>query len=764
MSNILKCKMCGGDIEVSQDMTVGKCLFCGSTMTLPRIDSDKKARLFNRANEYRLNNEFDKAYDAYKTIAEEDSQEAEAYWGMVLSEYGVEYVEDPKTGKRIPTCHRTRLQPITSSVDYKQAIQCADAERKFAYQDEAEQLNKIQKEIMAISSKEEPYSVFICYKETNDITGERTKDSVLAQDIYDALTAKGIRTFFARISLEDKLGQNYEPFIFSALSSAKVMIHVTTSAENSEAVWVKNEWSRYIDFMLGDKSKSLIPVYLDMSPYELPDQMQKLQAQDMSKVGAIQDLVRGIQKLIGESQIQLGTDQEVLQKLVKERKEQEAELKRKVAAQKAQEEFEKAEQERREQERQERIGKSILFWKKHWPKLLIATIVLIIGIVAIIIFTPIVMYNKACKKLENGDYEAAYNIFSKLGDYKNSKENKDTADKGAKEMMALTGFQEVVMFLDREDTQEAVELYESLCGDEEIMNVVNNSKDTREKYVEASYQVALNKLENGDVENAKKILVVLEDYNDSNERILECNYHLAQEMLATGDVDYVIRVLSSNEIKETDKNQLIQEIAKYLEDVYQNKGFDDLMNIYGKIPLNIARTSPEINYTVGVAFLDKEEWKNAVEYLELANGVNDSNNKLLLAKYGFCKENFDELDNNSVATYLDELALSNFEDSSSMREEYNAKKSITGWWIGPKYELSFSNQGNWSGNTMDIKAGKNEYYYDKNKKAFIITKIYNGNYRYKAEINGESLVLSFYESKDGTYDKNLVGTYTKKYK
>ena len=60
--------MCGGDIEVSQDMTVGKCLFCGSTMTLPRIDSDKKARLFNRANEYRLNNEFDKAYDAYKTI------------------------------------------------------------------------------------------------------------------------------------------------------------------------------------------------------------------------------------------------------------------------------------------------------------------------------------------------------------------------------------------------------------------------------------------------------------------------------------------------------------------------------------------------------------------------------------------------------------------------------------------------------------------------------------------------------------------------
>ena len=42
------------------------------------------------------------AYDAYKAISEEDEREAEAYWGMLLSEYGVEYVEDPTTKKRIP--------------------------------------------------------------------------------------------------------------------------------------------------------------------------------------------------------------------------------------------------------------------------------------------------------------------------------------------------------------------------------------------------------------------------------------------------------------------------------------------------------------------------------------------------------------------------------------------------------------------------------------------------------------------------------------
>lgn len=296
---ILKCKMCGGDIEVHEDMSIGTCLYCGSTMTIPRIDTDKKARLFNRANLYRLNNEFDKAYDAYKAIVEEDEQEAEAYWGMILSEYGVEYVEDPKTKKRIPTCHRTCIQAVQNSTNFMLACKYADAESKFMYQDEAEVLDQLQKKIIAISAKEEPYDVFICYKETDDVTGERTQDSVLAQEIYQELNKQGIRTFFARISLEDKLGQNYEPYIFAALQSAKVMLQVSTKSEHSNSIWVKNEWKRYIDFMSEDDSKTLIPVYRDMSPYEFPAELCRYQAQDMGKVGAIQDLVYGVQKLCG---------------------------------------------------------------------------------------------------------------------------------------------------------------------------------------------------------------------------------------------------------------------------------------------------------------------------------------------------------------------------------------------------------------------------------------------------------------------------------
>ncbi len=295
-----KCKMCGGELELQSGGNIAECLYCGSKQTVPVISDDKKLRLYNRAIQYRLNNEFEKAYSAYETIIAEKEDEAEAYWGLVLSEYGVEYVEDPKTKRRIPTCHRTHIKSVTSNENYKLACKYADGESRMMYEDEAEELDILQKKILTAASKEEPYDIFICYKET-DQNGDRTADSVLAQDIYDELTKHGYRVFFSRISLEDKLGADYEPCIYAALTSSKVMLVVTTDSEHCNAVWVKNEWKRYLDFMKTDKEKVLIPVFKDMSPYALPDDFVKLQAQDMSKLGAVQDLVRGIEKILGKN-------------------------------------------------------------------------------------------------------------------------------------------------------------------------------------------------------------------------------------------------------------------------------------------------------------------------------------------------------------------------------------------------------------------------------------------------------------------------------
>ena len=106
--------------------------------------------------------------------------------------------------------------------------------------------------------------------------------------------------FFSRISLEDKLGTEYEPYIFAALNSAKVMLVVGTDYENFDAVWVKNEWSRFLKLIAKGEKKTLIPVFKNMDAYDMPKEFAKLSAQDMGKVGAMQDLVRGVEKILGK--------------------------------------------------------------------------------------------------------------------------------------------------------------------------------------------------------------------------------------------------------------------------------------------------------------------------------------------------------------------------------------------------------------------------------------------------------------------------------
>ena len=298
---MFKCKMCGGDIRASDGEVFGTCDSCGITSTLPKAGDQRLANLFNRANHFRMHNEFDRALGVYESLLNEDGANAEAHWCAVLCRYGIEYVEDPRTRVRIPTCHRVQFENILGDADYLAALENAqDAYSRELYEIEAKKISEIQRSILAISSIEVPYDVFICYKDTTD-GGSRTVDSTIAQDIYYQLTNEGFRVFFSRITLEDKLGRQYEPYIFAALNSARVMLAIGTRKEHFDAVWVKNEWSRYLALMKKDRSRLLIPCYRDMDAYDLPDELANLQSLDMGRIGFAQDLIRGVKKVLDAS-------------------------------------------------------------------------------------------------------------------------------------------------------------------------------------------------------------------------------------------------------------------------------------------------------------------------------------------------------------------------------------------------------------------------------------------------------------------------------
>ena len=308
---VIKCKMCGGDLNIVEDSTVCECEYCGTKQTVPKVDDEKKLKLFSRAGKLLRSCEFDKASGVFESIIADFPEEAEAYWGLILCKYGIEYVDDPATGKKVPTCHRSSFESVEDDSNFEQACENADPVARRVYREEARQIETLRRRILEVSGKEEPYDVFISYKELDE-DGDRTPDSVIAQDIYRALTKEGYRVFFSRISLEGKLGVEYEPYIFAALNSAKVMIVVGTDYEYFDAVWVKNEWSRFLKLIASGQQKSIIPVYKDMDPYDMPKELRALAAQNMGKIGAMQDLLHGVEKLLGKTNEQAPKEQPVI--------------------------------------------------------------------------------------------------------------------------------------------------------------------------------------------------------------------------------------------------------------------------------------------------------------------------------------------------------------------------------------------------------------------------------------------------------------------
>ena len=290
-----RCKMCGGHIHYEADASVATCEFCGTEQTIVKTDDTKKVNLFNRANALRRENEFDKAQLTYDNILIDEPNNAEAHWGICLCRYGIQYV-DTKEGKKVPMCHRTAIKSIFDDLDYKETIENADVVAKRVYEAEAKVIDKIQKNILSISQKEEPYDIFISYK-GHDVKNNRTPDFHKAEEIYNELKKNGYRVFFSNVSLKDKDTSVYEPYIFAALMSSKVMLSIGSKKEYYESIWEKNEWYRFLSLMKDDHNKYLIPCYFDMDRNNLPNEFMALQAYEISDNGYLEGLIDRIDKL-----------------------------------------------------------------------------------------------------------------------------------------------------------------------------------------------------------------------------------------------------------------------------------------------------------------------------------------------------------------------------------------------------------------------------------------------------------------------------------
>ena len=90
---VFQCKMCMGKLDIIEGSNICECPYCGTKQTVPMFDDDRKTALFTRANHLRATCDFDKAASVYENIVTEFPEESEAYWGLCLCKYGIEYVE-----------------------------------------------------------------------------------------------------------------------------------------------------------------------------------------------------------------------------------------------------------------------------------------------------------------------------------------------------------------------------------------------------------------------------------------------------------------------------------------------------------------------------------------------------------------------------------------------------------------------------------------------------------------------------------------------
>lgn len=295
----LSCQCCGAALKLAN--SVCTCVYCGTT-NIVSGSTGKYIDLLNRANKLRQQCEFDRAFRVYDEILAENGSYVDVLWAQTLCEYGIEYVQDPASGKYIPTLHRIKDESILNSESFNEAVSKADDAQKEELKNSAMEIAKIQEDYLKIAAGEKPYDVFICYKETDDETGERTADSDIALKLYEKLVHYGLKVFFSRVTLQDKLGVNYEPYIFAALKSATVMAVIGTKAEYFSAVWVRNEWSRF--YKLRELNDRKLMLFACNDVEDLPPMFRQKQAQLLTEPDATENIAENIRdyvlKIMGE--------------------------------------------------------------------------------------------------------------------------------------------------------------------------------------------------------------------------------------------------------------------------------------------------------------------------------------------------------------------------------------------------------------------------------------------------------------------------------
>ncbi len=229
----LRCTYCGGLLQDRGDFYI--CESCRTKIKKSAMErlSDQDIFDLNAARRLKDGFRFDEAQEAYDEVLRRNPDCEEAAWGAFLTEYGIEYqVEEQK-----PTFHALSAVPVYKSRYYDRLSP--------EHQHEADEAIEFKRrEVMRGVETLPSYDVFLSLKIDGE-DGRRTPEYEWGMQLYYDLREMGYKVFFSPQVLKTT-NSDWEPYIYRAIQTCRIMLVLTSSIDNTNAPWVRNEWRRIL--------------------------------------------------------------------------------------------------------------------------------------------------------------------------------------------------------------------------------------------------------------------------------------------------------------------------------------------------------------------------------------------------------------------------------------------------------------------------------------------------------------------------------------
>ena len=301
----LICRDCGDVHDLPEGQEHRACPACGTINCRPQAEGEALERL-QRATRLRLAGDYAMAEKCYNHVLMDYEEEHEALWGRCLCHYGVEAVNDGKTGGRHLLVHFPRRKPLQEQADFLQACELAPEWTARQYAQDAAYIDDAQAEIRRLAKHCPPYDVFICHKTTCLDSQAKTEDYNRAFLLYHRLDKLGYRVFFAPAEMEGvAAGADYEAAIYHALHTAKVMLLICSDPAYLASTWVQSEWKRYLELVDESDERCLLPLlYGGMPANKLPREfrLRRIEAVTMENFDAQENVLRVLRQFCAKQE------------------------------------------------------------------------------------------------------------------------------------------------------------------------------------------------------------------------------------------------------------------------------------------------------------------------------------------------------------------------------------------------------------------------------------------------------------------------------